>query len=219
MAERATAGNSSTSKSLMWMMIALFAGLAVLLGGGMLLAKRVLRSMGLAAAGSKDTVHTPIGSFRLEKEAQVGPGLPLYPRASLIVPGENDAANAVKEAQSGLEVSTYHTNDVREFVDSWYQSHLSPEYTRHDAEDRPLPEEFRIAHVPDDDIAFVAKREQMLRIVALSADSGGTKISLIKYNKPGPGGSTAPENTPMEPKPAEPAQPDANPPATTPPGQ
>jgi hypothetical protein len=178
-----SSGNSSASKSLMWMMIALFMGLGVLLGGGLFVASRAVRSMGLSAANAKDTLRTPGGSFRLEKETEVGPGMPVYPRSSLVVPDDDGAMAAIKQAQNGFNVSTYHTTDSRDAVDSWYLKHLSPEFTRHDAGEKPAPEVFAGARVSSDDIAFMAQREQMVRIVALSFDSGGTKISLIRFAK------------------------------------
>lgn len=192
MAEGSTSGNSSSSKSLMWMMIGLFTGLAILLAGGLFLASRVVRSMGLSAASAKDTVRTPGGTFRLEKEREIGPGLPVYPRSSLIVPDDAAAATAVKQAQSGVETSTYHTTDTRDFVDSWYTKHLSPEFTRRDVGDKAVPAVFGDPSVSDNDIAFVAEREQMVRIVALSPDSGGTKISLIRFSKSSPASLESP---------------------------
>jgi hypothetical protein len=192
MAEGSVSGNSSSSKSLMWMMIGLFIGLAVLLAGGLFLASRVVRSMGLSAASARDTVRTPGGSFRLEKETEVGPGLPVYPRSSLVVPDDDAAAAAIKQAQNGIQISTYHTTDTRDFVDEWYSKHLSPEFTRRDAGDKPVPAIFSDARVSDSDIAFVAEREQMVRIVALSLDSGGTKISLIRFSKSSPASAQAP---------------------------
>lgn len=200
MAEGSTSGNSSSSKSLMWMMVALFAGLGALLAGGLFIASRVVRSMGLASASAKDTVRTPEGSFRVEKDTLAGPGLPVYPRASLIVPGESSATADMKEAQSGIETSTYHTTDSREFVDDWYSKHLSPDFTRHDAGQKPLPDIFREARVSEDDVAFVAERNQKVRVVALSLDSGGTKISLIRYDKAKPAPAAEPAT------PAAPAQ-------------
>ena len=192
MAEGTVSGNSSSSKSLMWMMIGLFIGLAVLLAGGLFLASRVVRSMGLSAASARDTVRTKGGSFRLERETEVGPGLPVYPRSSLVVPDDDAAGTAIKQAQNGIQTSTYHTTDTREFVDEWYSKHLSPEFTRRDAGDKPVPAIFNDARVSDSDIAFVAEREQMVRIVALSLDSGGTKISLIRFSKSSPASSQAP---------------------------
>lgn len=201
MAKEAAQGNSSASKSLMWMMIALFTGLAALLAGGLFVASRVVRSMGLTAASAKDTIHTPGGTFRLEKETEVGPGLPIYPRSSLVVPDENDAAAAVKQAQNGIERSLYHTTDMRDYVDTWYKEHLSPEYTRHDAGDKPSPDLMGGTTVTDDDVCFVAERNQKVRIVMLSLDTGGTKISLIRFDKDGPAQFSSP--APDQPAPAQ----------------
>jgi hypothetical protein len=128
----------------------------------------------------------------LEKETEVGPGLPVYPRSSLVVPDDDAAAAAIKQAQNGIQTSTYHTTDTRDFVDEWYSKHLSPEFTRRDAGDKPVPAIFSDARVSDSDIAFVAEREQMVRIVALSLDSGGTKISLIRFSKSSPASAQAP---------------------------
>jgi hypothetical protein len=192
MAEGSVSGNSSSSKSLLWMMIGLFTGLAILLAGGLFVASRVVRSMGLSAASAKDTVRTPGGSFRLEKETEVGPGLPVYPRSSLVVPDDDASAAAIKQAQNGIETSTYHTTDTRDFVDSWYTKHLSLEFTRRDAGEKPVPVIFSDTRVSDNDIAFVAERAQMVRIVALSLDSGGTKISLIRFSKSSPAQGQAP---------------------------
>ena len=192
MAEGSSSGNSSSSKSLMWMMIGLFTGLGILLASGLFVASRVVGSMGLSAASAKDTVRTPGGSFRVQKETEVGPGLPVYPRSSLIVPDDAAAVAAVKQAQSGIQTSTYHTNDTRDFVDEWYSKHLSPEFTRRDAGEKPVSAIFREVRVSDNDIAFVAERGQMQRIVALSGDSGGTRISLIRSSKSSPTSTESP---------------------------
>jgi hypothetical protein len=178
-----SSGNSSSSKSLMWMMIALFVGIAVLLGSGLFVASRAVRSIGLSAASARDAIKTPGGTFRLEKETQVGPGLPVYPRSSLIVPDDSAAAEAIKDAQKGINVSSYHSSDDRVFLDDWYAKHLSPEFTRHDAGDKSASALYSDVNVSESDITFVAERDQMVRLVALSSDSGGTKISLIRFSK------------------------------------
>jgi len=192
MAEGSSSGNSSSSKSLMWMMIGLFTGLATMLAGGLFVASKVVGSMGLSAASAKNTVHTPGKSFRLERETEVGPTLPVYPRSSLIVPDDAAAADAVRQAQSGIETATYHTNDTRDFVDEWYSKHLSPEFTRRDAGEKPVPAIFSEVRVSDNDISFVAQREQMVRVVALSVESSGTRISLIRFSKSSPTSTESP---------------------------
>jgi hypothetical protein len=179
-----SAGGASSAKSLMWMMIAFFAGLGVLLGAGLFVASRAVRSMGLSAASARDSIKTPGGTFRLEQEAQVGPGLPVYPRASLIVPDDATAAAAIKQAQQGIDVSAYQSSDTRDFVDSWYAKHLSPEFTRHDPGEKLDGTFSADAHISEDDVVFLAQRDEKVRAVTLSADPSGTKISLIRFNKP-----------------------------------
>src|SRR5258708_16074338 len=77
---------SSSSKSLLFMMIAMTCGFCVLLGGGMLMASRVINALGLRAGSDKTTVRTPLGEFRVESAKEVGPGLPVYPTPPLVLP-------------------------------------------------------------------------------------------------------------------------------------
>lgn len=206
MPKEAAQGNSSSSKSLMWMMIALFVGLATLLAGGLFMASRVVRSMGLSAASAKDTVRTPGGTFRLEKETEVGPGMPIYPRSALVVPDDEGAAAAVKQAQHGIETSMYHSTDLRDYVDDWYKEHLSPEFTRHDPGDKTVSATFSEAPISDGDIVFVAQRQQMVRIVTLSADETGTRISFVRFDKAPPESGDTPAGAPSDSTPQAPQQ-------------
>jgi len=73
---------------------------------------------------------------------------------------------------------------------------LSPAFTRRDAGDKPVPAIFNDARVSDSDIAFVAERGQTVGIVALSLDSGGTKISLIRFSKAPPASEQGPSSIP-----------------------
>lgn len=193
---RPSSGNASSAKSLMWMMIALFMGLAGLLGAALFVAGRAVRSVGLSAASARDAIRTPGGAFRLEKETEVGPGLPVYPRASLIVPDTNAAAAAIKQAQAGIEVSAYQSSETRSYVDGWYAKHLSPEFTRHEAGDRPAGSLYNDARVSENDIVFVAERDNKVRVVALSENPGGTRISLIRFDRSSPSQTQAPDGAP-----------------------
>ena len=183
MAESSASGESSSSKSLMFMTIAIFLGLSSLLGGGLLLASRVVRSIGLVAATSGDTIRTPAGSFRIEKKNDVGPGLPVYPNTEMILPTEKAAAAAIQARQSGISSVTYQTPDTRDEVEEWYVKHLGPEFTRHDAGEESLPEIFRDVRVSDGDVAFLAERGRQVRIVSLSLSPKGTSISLFRFTK------------------------------------
>jgi hypothetical protein len=180
----APASSSSSSKSLMWMSVALFGGMAVLLGGGLFLAGRVVRSVGMSASAGPNVVRTPAGGLRVEREKEVGPGIPMYPHASLVIPGDREAAQAAKDAENSTTRVIYLTTDPRDLVDQWYQDHLAKDFQRHEAGETPQPDVFRDARVSGDDITFLAERENHTRIVALTMDAAGTRITLIRIDKP-----------------------------------
>ncbi|HXY24070.1 MAG TPA: hypothetical protein VEI73_05435 [Candidatus Acidoferrum sp.] len=178
-------GGAPSSKSLLFMMVAMTCGVCALLAGGLLMASRVINALGLRSSSDKTTVRTPIGDYRLEKAQQVGPGLPVYPAASLVLPGPEAARLAeVGIDQPQVVSSTYHTNASREFVLNWYLEHLSAEFARQDAGPKKLPEEFRNSHFADEDITFVGERGDQIRVVDLATDDGGTKIILLRSAKP-----------------------------------
>src|SRR4030081_2597684 len=176
----ASAGGPS-SKSLLFMMIAMTCGFCILLGAGLLMASRVISALGLRAGSDKTTVRTPLGEFRVEKAKEVGPGLPVYPAATLVLPGSAGAAHVpLDDDQPQVIASTYHTNTSREFVASWYLEHLSQEFARQDSCPKNLPEAFRNSHISDDDIAFVGGRGDQVRAVSLATEDSGTKITLLR---------------------------------------
>jgi hypothetical protein len=184
----AASSGGPSSQSLLFMMIAMTVGFCVLLGGGLLMASRVINALGLRAGSDKTTVRTPLGEFRVEKAREVGPGLPVYPAATLVIPGSAAAAAAhqpLNDDQPQVMASTYHTNSSREYVANWYLEHLSPEFARQDSGPKKLPEAFRNSHISDDDIAFVGERGEQVRLVALANDDMGTRITLLRsYTKP-----------------------------------
>jgi len=178
-------GGASSSKSLLFMMIAMSCGFSVLLGGGLLMASRVINALGLRNGSDKATVRTPLGEFRVERAKEVGPGLPVYPASTLVLPGSAAARPALNDDQPQVLASTYHTNTSREYVASWYLEHLSPEFARQDSGPKKLPEAFRDSHISDDDITFVGERGDQIRVVSLTLDDTGTKITLLRsYSKP-----------------------------------
>ena len=178
-------GGGPSSQNLLFMMIAMTIGFCVLLGGGLLMASRVISAMGLRAGSDKATVRTPLGDFRFEKAKEVGPGLPVYPAASLVLPGSANAHLSATDDQPQVIASTYHTNSSREYVATWYLEHLSPEFVRQDPGPKKLPDVLHDSHISEDDIAFVGERNDQVRVVALTVDDMGTKITLLRsFTKP-----------------------------------
>jgi hypothetical protein len=176
-------GGAPASKSLLFMMIAMTLGFCVVLGAALLTASRVIRSLRLRSGSDRSTVQTPLGEFRLEKAQQVGPGLPVYPQASLVVPGATGPVAVPKDNQPQVVSSIYHVNSSREFVVDWYGEHLSPEFVRQDAGPKSLPDAFHDSQISDDDVVFVGERGEQVRVVSLTADDTGTKITLLRSTK------------------------------------
>jgi len=178
------------------MMLAMTCGFSILLGGALLMTSRVINALGLRAGSDKTTVRTPLGEFRVEKAREVGPGLPVYPAAALVLRGSPDAHVPLDDDRPQVMASTYHSNASREFVANWYLEHLSPEFARQDSGPKKLPEALRNAHISDDDIAFVGERGDQIRVVALTLDEMGTKITLLRsYTQPP---ATAPAQPPAQ---------------------
>jgi len=73
-----------------------------------------------ALAVTKRRCATPLGEFRVERAKEVGPGLPVYPAASLVLRGSADAHLPLNDDQPQVIASTYHTNSSREYVANWY---------------------------------------------------------------------------------------------------
>ena len=90
MAESSASGDSSSSKSLLWMMIALFVGLGGLLGGGLFMANRMVRVRG-ACCRYEQGHHPHPGRkpFALKSKTRWDRALPIYSNASLVLPSTN----------------------------------------------------------------------------------------------------------------------------------
>lgn len=194
-------GRDSSSKSLLFMMGAMTIGVCVLLGVGLLMASRVIHALALRESGDKTTVRTPIGEFRMEKAQQVGPGLPVYPQATLVLPGAEAARVSSNDDQPQVVFSAYHTNTSREYVVNWYLEHLSPEFTRQENGPKSLPEAFHKVHLSGDEITFVGERGDQIRVVSLAGDDTGTTITLLRSSKPQP--QASPQSSSEAPAPAQ----------------
>jgi len=174
--------SAAASKSFLWMTVGLFIGVGVLVGGGFLMAQRFVHSVGLSAVNNATTTaRTSKTSFRLERENEIGPGMPVYPRAALLVPEEDKAIAYAREAQNGTLRVTYISQDSRDAISDWYKSHLGPEFSLWDS-NTPLPEALRNANVSQTDIVFTAQRGAQLRVVALTENVNNTQISLLRFD-------------------------------------
>ena len=176
-------GGAPASKSLLFMMIAITISFCVLFGAGLVTASRLIRSLQIREGSDKTTVRTPLGEFRLDKAKEVGPGLPVYPQANLVLPGGTSPHPLINDDHPQVVSSIFHTNSSREFVADWYLGHLSGEFVRLDAGAKSLPNSFRDSLISDGDIIFVGERGDQVRVVALFPDETGTRITLLRSAK------------------------------------
>jgi hypothetical protein len=182
--DSSTSGGAPSSKSLLFMMLAMTCGFCILLGGGLLMASRVIQALGLREASDKGTVRSPVGDYRLEKASAVGPGLPVYPQSTLVLPGAEAARVPAVAGQPQVVASTYHSNASREYVVNWYVEHLSPEFARQDSGTTNLPAAFQNSRISEEDVTFLGERGDQVRLVALAQEDTGTKITLLRFSKP-----------------------------------
>jgi hypothetical protein len=182
MAQTSGAG-SSYSKYVFWMMVALFCAIGIILGVAIHFSSRLLSSMGTRSGSDNLTVHTPTADFRVEKLNDIGPALPLYPHAVLLLPGTNAGEAMPQRRHAQLQTTTYYTEDTRELVDSWYLQHLGSEFVRQNVGDPQAPDELTEVAVPTDSVVFIGKRGDQVRMVTLTSNSSGTRITQVRFTK------------------------------------
>ena len=141
------------------------------------------RALQFHAASSEATVHTGDGDWRVERPSEVGPGLPVYPEASLVLGGRSGLPTAPKHNQAEVYTTIYHSTDPSEFVDDWYLKHLGPEFAPSNGADQEIPGILHDASISDKDVTFVGERGDQIRIVAIAMDSTGTEIKLVRSTK------------------------------------
>jgi hypothetical protein len=182
MGQGSTEGNSSNS--LFWMMVALVCAMGILFGAGILVSSQVLSSMARPAGADNLTMHTPVADLRVEKRNEIGPGLPVYPHAALLLAGTNTAEALPHAKHSQSQITTYYTDDVPPLVESWYLQHLSSEFVRHTVGEPQAPPELDEVTAPIDSIAFLGERGDQIRLVTLTSNASGTRITLVRLTKP-----------------------------------
>lgn len=178
----ADASSSSDRNSMLWMMVALFGGLTLVVGGALFLAQRVLKTMSVKRPPGETTMQTPLGDLRVEQPSAHGPGLPVYPQAALVMPGDNAPSEFPADRRYEISIAKYHSPDSRETLDAWYRSRLGPEFERQDPGEKHVSTDAQYK-LSSDDVAFVLALEDETRIVTLADENNGTGITLVRIGR------------------------------------
>ncbi len=180
----ASSSSSSGRNSMLWMMVALLGGFALLVGGALFLAQRVLKTMSVKQhRGNEATLQTPLGELRVEHSTSHGPGLPVYPQAALVMPGDNVHFELPADRHYQIRAAKYHTSDSREAVDAWYQSHLGPEFERQGPGEKHVSVAVEQYKLSSEDVVFVAGQADEARIISLADENSGTGITLVRIGR------------------------------------
>ena len=183
MADASASGSSSSDRSsVLWMMVAFLGGLTLLVGGALFLAQRVIKTMSIKRPAGEATLQTPLGELRVEQPSAHGPGLPVYPQAALVMPGDNVPSEFPADRRYEIRTAKYHSPDSRETVDAWYRARLGPEFERQGPGEKHVSavEQYKLG---SDDVAFVLALDDETRIVTLADENNGTGITLVRIGR------------------------------------
>jgi hypothetical protein len=122
------------------------------------------------------TVKTPVGSFKIAKEQNVGDlrlGLPVYPGATKATDSRNDNSVSLSfdlpnETNLRIAAAKFDTPDAISRVQDFYKQQLGGEVTNFTQTSR------------DGKVVFELKYGEQDKIVSLKPQDGGTRIDLVR---------------------------------------
>lgn len=172
--------------SLLWWVLGLLAtALIVLTLGGLLVVRYLARNVEVIQSSDRVEVRSPIGNVNVNKNAGDTTGLPEYPGAKLHEPGATVELESATEERVTILAAKYRTADQLDKVDAWYREKLGPEFEREGRGVMIKKKDIFGIEVRADDIAYVAKKDDELRIVTLRpVENGRVEISHVRIGEP-----------------------------------
>ena len=175
----------SNNRALLWVLGTVVVLVAVLVGGGLYIASRIVRNVTVGPNGNVQ-VSTPAGEISVNKTTADTTGLPVYPGASLQpYQGAQVQFEPSKEAREGVgvNVATYMTSASLNEVAGWYRKNLDPSFEERHGTRAGFTDD-GIVEMGHPSIAFVSKDERdRARIVALESKGDQTKIVLVRIGE------------------------------------
>jgi hypothetical protein len=163
-----------------WILGIVAAGIIVMFLFGVTLAGLFIHHLKVRNSGDKVDIQTALGSLSVNKGGPHATGLEIYPGSA---PSSDDKGASVNlsanDTAVGIATEQYETKDPIDFVQAWYKKRLGPEFrleTNHDDVDHSNGH----AVINDNDVAFVDDHHNVVRVVALKKNPGGTQITLVR---------------------------------------
>lgn len=175
-----TPTSAKRSNLILWLfgfagVVVLFVVVSALVGIGFL--AKYLR---VHKSGDQVEVSTPAGELRVNKAAAKDVGLPVYPEARPFNSGKSVELALPTEDQVGVATAHYRTSDPFEKVDGWYRAHLGPGFERETPESKRGKVRVNGLEVSTDTVAFISEKGDLVRAVALTSESDGVGITLVR---------------------------------------
>jgi hypothetical protein len=168
------------SNALWWVLG--FAGIAVavLLAAGLFVVGYFVQGVRVNRAGREVEVRTPVGPFTVSHDQTGNVGLPVYPGATLLKPGDNVQLGLLEDLRVGVATAQYRSPDPQDKVDTWYRGHLGPDFERQGQSGEPIHVHGKAVDVKKDDIVFVSDKENFVRVVVITKKDPGAQITLVR---------------------------------------
>jgi hypothetical protein len=172
-----------SNKAVWWILGILAGGALVLVLAVLILIPFFVRQMHIHQSADRVEIQTPVGAIKVNKNEVHPTGLPVYPAATL---EDNERTNVEFSAHDetvGISVERYDSGDSIDDVQAWYRRRLGPEFRLEMEHQHPKWNSGDKYHIGDADVAFVDDSGDSPRLVALTKNSGGTKIVLFRAGK------------------------------------
>jgi hypothetical protein len=166
-----------------WILGIVGGGVLLMIVFGLALAGMFLHRVHFQSSEKNVDVQTPVGDLKVNTDGNRHTGLPLYPGATLS-DGNNGNAHvelSFDDNGVGLAVETYKTDDSLADVSAWYQKQLGPSFRRETPKANGMPHHANVDS--NADVAYVDDRGNGARVVALTKEDDGVKISLVRVGK------------------------------------
>ncbi len=171
--------------NLLWWVLGLLAtALVVLTLGGLLVVRYMARNIEVIQSGDRVEVRSPVGNMAVNKNAGDPTGLPEYPGARLHEPGASVELESATDERVTILAAKYRTPDAIDKVDEWYRQKLGREFEREGRGVTIRKKEIFGIEVHSDDIAYVAKKNDELRVVTLRQVGGHVEIAHVRIGEP-----------------------------------